>query len=354
MSTQVSKVCDDCSESYMVSIHAKHCRICGQNLRALTIASDIDNATTNDEPNNLPIIQPRNNESLFGTFADLLNSDIMQQIQTSLSQTRSKKLSSSFIKTLGKIIVDQKSLILYDIILQIGSLRITVIPAIFSILPISDSISGHLIAANPIYGDFNLAPLRNSDVCNNGFVYMKRGEISFVQKAIIAQRSGAKCVIISQSYDTWPFMMTDSISELDSLLEPLQIPVVMVSNSDGKHIETLLSKLNSSDSTSLQCILKTNLDKERQCECAICQENMIPTNEVLKLPCGHVYHSHCIFSWLDIHSSCPLCRERVGGESSDSTVGNNDGDEAMGRALTQVLGGVSNNGDTERSQSYFV
>ncbi|KIL68928.1 hypothetical protein M378DRAFT_184790 [Amanita muscaria Koide BX008] len=57
--------------------------------------------------------------------------------------------------------------------------------------------------------------------------------------------------------------------------------------------------------------------------CIICREEMIirdPTQATVregpnvtpkKLPCGHVFHFHCLRSWLERQQSCPTCRRTV-------------------------------------------
>ncbi|GFY96203.1 RING/U-box superfamily protein [Actinidia rufa] len=47
-------------------------------------------------------------------------------------------------------------------------------------------------------------------------------------------------------------------------------------------------------------------------ECAVCLNPFEPT-EVLKLlpKCKHAFHVECVDTWLDAHSTCPLCRYRV-------------------------------------------
>ncbi|XVE98865.1 hypothetical protein REPUB_Repub03eG0145600 [Reevesia pubescens] len=47
-------------------------------------------------------------------------------------------------------------------------------------------------------------------------------------------------------------------------------------------------------------------------ECAVCLTRFEP-NELLRLlpKCKHAFHVECVDTWLDAHSSCPLCRYRV-------------------------------------------
>ncbi|KAF9599813.1 hypothetical protein IFM89_001759 [Coptis chinensis] len=47
-------------------------------------------------------------------------------------------------------------------------------------------------------------------------------------------------------------------------------------------------------------------------ECSVCL-NRFESNEVLRLlpKCKHAFHVECVDTWLDAHSTCPLCRYRV-------------------------------------------
>ena len=48
-------------------------------------------------------------------------------------------------------------------------------------------------------------------------------------------------------------------------------------------------------------------------KCNICLDGLVTDQEVIKLPCDHVYHSECILEWLDKYNyKCPCCRNEVG------------------------------------------
>ncbi|KAL1567797.1 RING-type E3 ubiquitin transferase [Salvia divinorum] len=49
-------------------------------------------------------------------------------------------------------------------------------------------------------------------------------------------------------------------------------------------------------------------------ECAVCIEGF-GSGGAKQVRCGHVFHESCIFEWLSINNSCPLCRCNV----SDTT-----------------------------------
>uniref|UniRef100_A0A5B7BNL8 RING-type E3 ubiquitin transferase n=1 Tax=Davidia involucrata TaxID=16924 RepID=A0A5B7BNL8_DAVIN len=47
-------------------------------------------------------------------------------------------------------------------------------------------------------------------------------------------------------------------------------------------------------------------------ECAVCLNPFEPTEVLRLLPkCKHAFHVECVDTWLDAHSTCPLCRYRV-------------------------------------------
>ena len=53
------------------------------------------------------------------------------------------------------------------------------------------------------------------------------------------------------------------------------------------------------------------LENERTC--MICMENVNKLeNNVMTLPCGHMYHTTCGIKWLKEHNSCPMCRKECG------------------------------------------
>ncbi|WCJ44331.1 RING/U-box superfamily protein [Euphorbia peplus] len=43
-------------------------------------------------------------------------------------------------------------------------------------------------------------------------------------------------------------------------------------------------------------------------DCMICLEKHLVGDEVIRLPCKHIFHGDCIVKWLEMSHLCPLCR----------------------------------------------
>lgn len=56
--------------------------------------------------------------------------------------------------------------------------------------------------------------------------------------------------------------------------------------------------------------------------CIICREEMTVAK---KLVCGHLFHVHCLRSWLERQHTCPTCRALVVPPEGSSTTGGHQG-----------------------------
>ncbi|KAK5847031.1 hypothetical protein F383_15552 [Gossypium arboreum] len=65
---------------------------------------------------------------------------------------------------------------------------------------------------------------------------------------------------------------------------------------------------------------------EENLKCCVCMDDFEAGSEAREMPCKHKFHSGCILPWLEIHSSCPVCRYQipaVGQKLNSERPGNN-------------------------------
>merc|ERR1719326_1470613 len=56
---------------------------------------------------------------------------------------------------------------------------------------------------------------------------------------------------------------------------------------------------------------KDGLDAASCEECALCLEEYTRGEEVLKLPCRHLFHEGCLGPWFTKSLTCPICKQEV-------------------------------------------
>ncbi|XVF30879.1 hypothetical protein REPUB_Repub16aG0095800 [Reevesia pubescens] len=55
---------------------------------------------------------------------------------------------------------------------------------------------------------------------------------------------------------------------------------------------------------------------EDNVQCSVCLEDIEIGSEAKEMPCKHKFHGVCITPWLELHSSCPVCRYQLPSDNS--------------------------------------
>ena len=79
-------------------------------------------------------------------------------------------------------------------------------------------------------------------------------------------------------------------------------------NGDNLNNGVDINLLNSLPSTQLKDVSHLESDKK---QCVICMEDFNNGDEVIYLPCLHVFHKDCLFEWLRGHNDCPICKFKI-------------------------------------------
>ncbi|XP_011498739.1 PREDICTED: E3 ubiquitin-protein ligase RNF115 [Ceratosolen solmsi marchali] len=61
-------------------------------------------------------------------------------------------------------------------------------------------------------------------------------------------------------------------------------------------------------------VSQTQVDCKLQC--SVCWEDFVLQEPVRELPCQHYYHESCIVPWLELHGTCPICRQSLGDQTT--------------------------------------
>lgn len=300
--------CVDCEEKYEVSHASKRCRICGSTLQ-------LKQENSAQQSSSSAPSQPDAQMNLLERIASHFSEDLLRAIQDSIAgQAPARSIKESYLKTVGILQVDERNTVLADACLIAGPLRLLCVFASFSYIPPPNiDITADFVVGNPECGESSFA---NAAAIENNILLLKRGKITFAQKARIATEQKAKALLIAQTDGKWPFLMTDNSKELPVLDETTgassSLPVMMISASDAS---LLLEYMKSAPEKSITIKISPP-----PTVCSICHDNFQTTQDILKLPCRHVYHCECLATWLHRHDTCPLCRYQLSASPSTSST----------------------------------
>lgn len=88
---------------------------------------------------------------------------------------------------------------------------------------------------------------------------------------------------------------------------------------------------------------------EENLSCSVCLEDVALGTEVKEMPCKHKFHNGCILPWLELHSSCPVCRFQLPADESKVSNGSRNGDSRV-----EGSGGTGGDEDDRDSDRFWL
>ncbi|WWC93814.1 hypothetical protein V866_000650 [Kwoniella sp. B9012] len=74
-------------------------------------------------------------------------------------------------------------------------------------------------------------------------------------------------------------------------------------------------------------------------DCPVCKDDFVVGDEVMRIPCAHIFHPDCLVPWLKQNGSCPVCRFSLVPEEEDRTRRS----QGQGQGQGQGSGTAQNN-----------
>jgi hypothetical protein len=82
--------------------------------------------------------------------------------------------------------------------------------------------------------------------------------------------------------------------------------------------DTVYARLRSATHSVLQVSIsrlpRRTAHGDESAECSICIAQF--SGRVIRLPCEHEFHEHCVATWLEYADACPLCRKTLGNDQN--------------------------------------
>ncbi|XP_010480093.1 PREDICTED: E3 ubiquitin-protein ligase RING1-like [Camelina sativa] len=94
---------------------------------------------------------------------------------------------------------------------------------------------------------------------------------------------------------------------------------------------------------------------EETLQCSVCLDDFEIGTEAKLMPCKHKFHVDCLLPWLELHSSCPVCRFQLPADepktdSATTTSDNNGGSSASATSSSHGTGNSDGNRRREEEE----
>ncbi|KAK9072531.1 hypothetical protein SSX86_008965 [Deinandra increscens subsp. villosa] len=79
--------------------------------------------------------------------------------------------------------------------------------------------------------------------------------------------------------------------------------------------------------------------------CSVCLDDFEIGNEAKEMPCKHRFHGECILTWLELHSTCPVCRFQLPSDES-KVKRERESESSRGIAVNRLIGPGNENSES--------
>ncbi|ETV98100.1 hypothetical protein, variant [Aphanomyces invadans] len=241
--------CADCQATVPVLSHDdRRCSACGADLQPRPATQSLPSDTTNG-------------------ISSLMNR-LLEVWGIDPTSTSTQPASEEAVAKLNTFAAGQATTVEVALVASGIKGEVIVVPANFG--PCESIESSPVVISSPFHGN---GPLANASTMQGKIVLFERGVCTFASKIQRAQDAGAKAVVVVQTTDVWPYVMTDSTGEGISLT----IPAFIISKKQG---QGLVQYLHDHPDTTM------SIDARKDArECVICQVDVQVGVQVVQMPC---------------------------------------------------------------------
>ena len=97
-------------------------------------------------------------------------------------------------------------------------------------------------------------------------------------------------------------------NERENSIEELFVNLFVMANNNKSAGPIKNDLLNVLPESKIADINKLNEENKK---CLICLEEYVNNDNVIYLPCFHIFHKNCIIQWIKKHANCPLCKINI-------------------------------------------